>query len=205
MMRAMQKMTAPLSRRIRLIVGRAVVGLVNDSLKMQGLQINLLAGEVRDNVERFQEYGFTSHPLPGAEAVVVFAGGNRDHGLVIAVDDRRYRLKSLQTGEVAIYSDEGDTIILKRGKVVEVNTDTFRVNAATLAEINSPTFKVNASIKGELNTPLVAAAGNIKADLDITDHNATTPHTMAGMRDIFNRHPHTDPQGGITSVPTEQM
>lgn len=205
MMRAMQKMTAPLARRIRLIVGRAVVGLVNDSLKMQGLQVSLLAGEVRDNVERFQEYGFTSHPLPGAEAVVVFAGGNRDHGLVIAVDDRRYRLKSLQQGEVAIYSDEGDTVILKRGKVVEVNTDTFRVNAAMLVELNTATFKVNASVKGDLNTPLVTSSGEIKADLDITDHNATTPHTMAGMRIIYNGHIHSDPQGGNVSTPTGQM
>ena len=46
------------------MVSRAVIKMVDDSLKMQGVQISLLAGEVAEKVERFQEYGFTSHPHP---------------------------------------------------------------------------------------------------------------------------------------------
>ncbi|WP_431477838.1 phage baseplate assembly protein domain-containing protein [Massilia eburnea] len=58
--------------------------------------------------------GFTSVPKPGAEGVVVFVGGNRDHGLVIAVEDRRFRLKGLASGEVAIYDDQGQKVHLTR-------------------------------------------------------------------------------------------
>ncbi|MDP1681093.1 MAG: phage baseplate assembly protein V [Burkholderiales bacterium] len=197
MMQAFSRLLGPMARRIRLLTARAVVTVINDALKMQGVQVKLLDGEVCDNVERFQNYGFTSHPLPGAEGIYLSIGGDRDHGAVIAVDDRRYRIKGLQSGEVAIYTDEGDSIVLKRGRLVEVNTQTFRINASTLVEINTP--------KVQMNAPLVATTGEIKADLDITDRNATTPKSMRGMRDVYNVHTHTDPQGGSVSTPTGQM
>lgn len=138
--RALTKFLGPIRRSINLMVGRAVVSLVNDALKMQGVQVQLLADEVRDNVERFQNYGFTSHPHPEAEAIVVSIGGNRNHAVVIAVDDRRYRLKGLAAGEVALYTDEGDKIVLKRGGIIEVT-------AATKTRIVAPLVEMT----GELN------------------------------------------------------
>lgn len=123
-MRALTRMVAPLKRRVMLMVGRGIVRLVNDSLKLQELQVSLLADEVRNGLEHVQAYGFSAHPHPGAEAVVVFIGGNRDHGLVIAVGDRRYRLTGLAQGEVALYTDEdaagGHRVVLRRGRVVEI-------------------------------------------------------------------------------------
>lgn len=123
------RMLAPLSNRVRLMVARGVLRAVADSPKLQELQAELLAGELRDKLERFQNYGITSHPFPGAETVVVFPGGNRDHGLVIAVDDRRYRLTSLEPGEVALYDDQGQTIIIKRDGITVHTDKLFRVEA----------------------------------------------------------------------------
>lgn len=138
-----RKMMQPYLRLIRMMVGRAVINLVNDSLKMQELQLTLLADEVRADVERFQEYGFTSHPHPGAEAVMVCVGGSRDHGLVIAVDDRRYRLKPLVQGEVALYDDQGQAIHLKREKAIHVyGCDTVLVDAAAAHQVNSPNINL---------------------------------------------------------------
>src|SRR6266568_5083685 len=96
----LNKLVSPLKRRVMLMVGRAVLCAVNDDAKIQRTQISLLEGELRDQVERLQQYGFTSHPHVGAECVAVFVGGSRDHGLVIAVDDKRYRLTALKRGEV---------------------------------------------------------------------------------------------------------
>lgn len=118
MVRLINKVVAPLKRRVMLMVGRAVVKAVADDPKMQTLQITLLAGEVHDNVERFQNYGFTSVPHPGAEAAVMFVGGLRSHGLVVAVDDRRYRLTGLEAGEVALYDDLGQKVHLKRDQIL---------------------------------------------------------------------------------------
>jgi phage baseplate assembly protein V len=52
--------------------------------------------------------------------VVLFAGGRRDHGLVVAVDDRRYRKKDLEAGEVALYHKDGASILLKADGSIEV-------------------------------------------------------------------------------------
>jgi len=173
-----------------LTVARCVVSLVNDGTKMQTLQVELLKREIRDNIERVQNYGFTSHPHPGAEGVVVFVGGNRDLGLCVAVEDRRYRLVGLQQGEVAIYTDEGDNIVLKRGNVIEVNTTTFRVNASELCEFN---------------TPLATFSGDVQADADILDNANSGGRSMSGMREVYNGHTHSDPQGGNVSTPNQDM
>lgn len=125
MSREFAKMLAPLSRRLRLMASRAVLSLISDATGMQIVQVKLLNGEVRDGIERVQNYGFTSVPLPGAEAIFLSLGGDRDHGIVITADDRRYRIKGLQGGEVAIYTDEDKAagehrILFKRGKEIHL-------------------------------------------------------------------------------------
>ncbi len=103
-----------LTRRVRLTVARGVLHLVNDALKVQTMQVEFLSGEVRDNIERMQNYGMTSVPLAGMEPVAVFVGGDRSNGVVIAVGDRQYRLNSLRTGEVTLYDDLGQKVHLTR-------------------------------------------------------------------------------------------
>ena len=104
--------------RLRLSIARAIVQLIDDSSTLQALQIQMQAGVVRDGAERFQQYGLTSVPFSGAEGVAVAVGGNTNHMLVIAVDDRRYRLKGLATGEVALYDDQGQAVHLTRDGIV---------------------------------------------------------------------------------------
>ena len=118
-------MIAPLRRRVLLTVGRAVLQLVDDARKLQSVQVVALDGEVLDGAERFQQYGFTSHPHPQAECVVLAVGGIRQHPIVIAVDDRRYRLVGLEEGEVALYTDEDESgaehrITMKRGREIRL-------------------------------------------------------------------------------------
>jgi phage gp45-like len=104
-----------------------VVKLVDDSTKMQLLQAVLLSDEAREGIERFQNYGFTSVPLEGAEAVIVFVGGRRDHGLALAVDDRRHRLRNLESGDVAVYNNAGSKIVLKANGDIEITPDSGTV------------------------------------------------------------------------------
>ncbi|PHJ82013.1 hypothetical protein VF14_18380 [Nostoc linckia z18] len=178
-LRSLQKMMQPLHQRIMMAVGRGVVRLVDDSLKMQAMQVTLMEGETRATVERFQNYGFTSHPQPGAECIGLAIGGNRDHCVIIAVDDRRFRLKSLAPGEVALYTDEGDVIHLKRGRTIEVTTQTFLVKAGTKVRFETPTLECTG---------------------DIVDQAGGNARTMAGMRGVFNAHTH--PENGGTTSPT---
>ncbi len=146
MMQALNKLLAPLRTRVANMVSRAVLSGIDDSTRMQLLQVGLLSEETRDGIERFQNYGFTSNPLTGAEAVVVFVGGRRDHGLAIAVDDRRYRLRNLESGEVAVYTDQGDSIVIRRGGTIEVTGATAVVLDAPSVELAQPA--VDDAVKG---------------------------------------------------------
>jgi phage baseplate assembly protein V len=177
-MRGLHRATQPLRAAIRMMVARVVVLLVDDAPKLQGLQVSVLADETREGVERFQQYGFTSHPLPGAEGIAVGVSGSRDHLVVLAVDDRRYRLKSLQAGEVAIYTDEGDKIVLKRGGVIELTS-------ATKVSIVAPLVETTGHLQVAGN---ISSGGNITAAGDVADQGGAK--TMAGMRAAYNPHTH---------------
>ena len=89
-------------------------------------------GEEFTDREHFKHYGFTSRPPKGAEAIVLKQGNVI---FIIAEDDRRYRLQ-IEEGEVALYTDEGDKIHLKRGNVIEIK-------AASRCVINSPSVELS--------------------------------------------------------------
>jgi phage baseplate assembly protein V len=211
----MNRLLAPLRTRLANMVGRAVVSLADDSAKLQLLQLAVLDGETRSACERFQQYGLTSHPFPGAEAVVLFVGGRRDHGLVVAVDDRRYRKAGLEEGEVALYTDEGDYVLLSRGRVVEVKAGTkVRVNApaaeftgnvtiaGALEVAGAVTAKASLAVAGAATAASVAATGAIAAGGTLSD----SAGSMATMRTKYNAHTHTAPSGGgATGTPSQSM
>lgn len=44
------------------MLARGTVVLVDALKKMQSLQMRLTAGELKDNAEHFEAYGFTSNP-----------------------------------------------------------------------------------------------------------------------------------------------
>lgn len=93
---------------------RGVMTLADGAKKMRSVQVRLLADEVRDDLEHVEPYGFTSEPHPEAEAFTLFFDGDRSHGIVFTIADRRYRLKPLRTGEVAIFDDLGQKVHLTR-------------------------------------------------------------------------------------------
>ncbi|MBC3494328.1 phage baseplate assembly protein V [Pseudomonas taiwanensis] len=133
------------------MIARGTVALASAGSMLQTLQMRLTAGEVKDGLEHFEPYGFTSNPKPGAEGVALFLGGDRSHGVVVCVADRRFRLKELKPGEVALYTDEGDSFVFKRGRIVELDTMTLKVKAGKAVEFD---------------TPLITTTGRIESDGD---------------------------------------
>lgn len=131
---------------MRNFLARGVVALVDAGRKLQGLQMRLTADEVKDGMEHFEPYGFTSNPLPGAEGLAAFLGGDRSHGVVVCVADRRFRLQALKSGEVAIYTDEGDCLHFKRGRLIEIQTLTLKVKAETAVEFDTPVIRTTGQI-----------------------------------------------------------
>ncbi|MCR4146661.1 phage baseplate assembly protein V [Alcaligenes faecalis] len=176
-------------------IARGTLSLVDAARKLQGLQVRLTAGEVKDGVEHVEPYGFTSHPLPGAEAVLGFVGGNRSHCVAFIVTDRRYRPVGLQRGEVCLFTHEGDEIRLKQGRVISIA-------AGAKIEVTAPEAVFNCSTSVTLNTPKVIATGDIEAAGEIRDGVGT----MSSMRGTFNGHDHPEnDNGGPTDKPNQRM
>lgn len=109
-----------LANRIGNMIARGVVSLVRDGKKQQILQLGALADETVDDAEHFHPYGFSSVPLTGAEAVVVFPNGDRGHPLVIATSDRRYRPTDGEAGEVTVYNHTGAKAVFKANGDIEI-------------------------------------------------------------------------------------
>lgn len=139
---------------------RAVLTRVNSGGQVQTVQARALAGEQLQDNELFQHYGFTSNPLPGTMAVILPLGGATSHGIVIATEHGAYRLKGLKSGEVALYTDEGAKIVLKRGRIIDVECDTYRVKCKN--------YEVDAEEEAYFNTPMVTASQQVTAQAKIT-------------------------------------
>lgn len=117
-LRILEPMIRPLKQRIMMTIARGILESVKDDGGIQLVKVSLLKDEVRDNIERVQNFGFTSNPPKDSEVVAVFVGGNREHGFVIACDSRSKRIKGLDPGESAQYTDDletGSVIKLKKG------------------------------------------------------------------------------------------
>lgn len=177
-----------------------------------------------DDRELIQHYGYTSRPKAGAEVIFIRQGGQF---IVIGSDDRRYRI-SLAEGEVALYTDEGDKIHLKRNRIIEIiggekviiNTKVAEVTATTSATVTSPEVTAVASSRVLLDTPLTHCTGDMSVDGGISCNgtygasggNIQTPgdvidgvRSMAADRAIYNSHTHNDPQGGAVATPNQGM
>ncbi|WP_175804948.1 phage baseplate assembly protein V [Burkholderia ambifaria] len=179
---------------------RGVVSLVNSASKMQTLQTRLMAGGVKDGVEHFEPYGFTSHPMDGAEAIVGFLGGDSSHGVALVVADRRFRPLNLKPGEVAIFTNEGDSLILRNGRIAELTTGTFRVNASEKIEFNSPVVEASEQVvaKGKLTAQsgMAVRAGAAGEEAATFDAPIRTPDVIVNNKSTA-RHRHAE-TGGIT-------
>lgn len=123
---AINRLIAPIGRALRGLVLRGVITLVNDAAALQRVQLQMRAmpqpggdvgAERADNLEVFGHYGLTSVPHTGAEAIMLSVMGVKAHGVVIAVDDRRYRLTGLKEGEVALYDDLDNMVKLGRDEL----------------------------------------------------------------------------------------
>lgn len=131
---------------LKSMLARGTVVIVDAAKKLQSLQVRLTAGEIKDGAEHFEPYGFTSNPLAGAEVLTAFIGGDRSHAVVLVATDRRYRIQSMAPGEVAIYTDEGDKVHFKRGRIIDIETQTLNIKATTAVNIDTPVINQTGKI-----------------------------------------------------------
>jgi phage baseplate assembly protein V len=162
--------TDRLYRRVQMQTASVTISATNDKGP-----VHLVQGKVRgtpetiDNLQTLNLYGFASHAPIGSDALVIFGNGDRSNGAIIATANQKARPRDQKSGEVTIFSDEGDSISLQRGNIVLVTTKTVTINAATEVTINGAT-------KITINAPAVTIQGtsgantviNVKGDIHAT-------------------------------------
>ena len=147
-------------------------------------------------MEHIEPYGFSSEPYTDGktDAINLFFDDERNHGVVINVADRRYRITQMKTGEVVIYDDKKRHVYLKREGI----------ECKTSATVTAPTIMLdgNVIVTGTLITGTkgggmasfggtVNAKGLIHSEDDITAGSISLQH-----------HVHTGVQGGSENTGT---
>jgi phage baseplate assembly protein V len=174
--------------RVRLAF-RAVLTKTESGTPIQLVQADGMAGEQLQDNELMQHYGFTSVPLPDTQMIVLPLGGKTAHGIIIATEHVKYRLKALKAGEVALYDDLGQSIVLTRqGIIIKGAGLPVRITNTPSVTIDAPTTHLT----GDLSVD-----GSIVAVGDVSDHSSKS---MAGMRAAYNAHHH-----GSTPTPDVPM
>ncbi len=126
-------------RRVLNTVGRGRTTYVDDTQNVQFVQVKLGAEEVKDGLPRLAEYGFSSALPDNSDAVVLFIGGERSNGVVIATGNQTYRMRSLASGEVAISDDKGQSVYLtKAGIVIDGGANPITITAPGGLNITGP-------------------------------------------------------------------
>jgi len=154
-------------RRVLLAIGRGRVTTANDGGPVQKLQAKFSDFETHDNLPRLAEYGLTSNPPIGSDAIVVFLGGDRSNGVVIATGHQLSRMKGLLPGEVAIFDDLGQSAYLTRaGIVIEGAGLPITVNGVTAINGNT-TINGKLHVTGAVTSDTAVTAPVIKGTTDV--------------------------------------
>jgi len=180
-----------LKTKLMSLIGRGMISKVDDGNPIQLVEISGLAGEEID-AERLQPYGITSNPPAGAETVYGYTSADHEQAVAFVCDCGKWRITGLQSGEVALYSQHGQTILLEEnGDVVTTMSgeakfgngadfvalaqkvdDSFQAiltsiqGAAVGSADGGAAFKTNlaAAIQAALESIGSVASGNLKAD-----------------------------------------
>ncbi|MGP3146227.1 phage baseplate assembly protein V [Serratia bockelmannii] len=193
--------TAIINRRIEKALSRVRLAFrarltrITTAGGVQLAQLGGVEGETLQEAEVFQQYGVTSVPPDGAMAIVLPLGGCTSHGVVIATEHSQYRIKGLKPGEVAIYTDEGASIVLKKGKVVEVTCDDYHVECKR--------FSVTASERADVDTPTLSTSKQLiaqgvitgKGGMSITGGDGVTATSLTVNGIKIESHKHNTPDG----------
>lgn len=157
----------PFMARMRSMITFGKVARSSATGSGQTVQARALAGEDTDDVQHVEPFGFTSNPNEGAEVLIVAL--NEEEEIAIVCGDRRYRLKGLAAGEVALYNDtDGVSVELKKGPpriLIHAPKVEIKTKAAVLAAIDGVlTGKALDPYTGQSHFALGNASGKVFAE-----------------------------------------
>lgn len=132
MFNAINTILKPIKNKILNLVVLGIVKAINDNQDFQLISIQNSDG-ISKNIERIQNYGLTSNPPLNSGSILLSQNGDIDNGIIICVDGGKYRLKGLESGEVALYSMFNNShILLKNDGSINVNSEKANIGLSNL-------------------------------------------------------------------------
>jgi phage baseplate assembly protein V len=116
-----QRIIGTLRSKVFLSAGRGTLKTSDNSKSTAKMQGEFLKDEIISDIEKMEDYGFSSRPEEGAQIVAIFIDGNREQGLVVRSHDRRYRPVDLQPGEACMYHKDGSRVTMKANGDIELD------------------------------------------------------------------------------------
>jgi phage baseplate assembly protein V len=117
-----QRIIGSLRSKVFLLAGRGTLKTTDAAKNTAKVQGEFLKDEIISDIEKMEDYGFSSYPEEGAQIVAIFVDGNREQGLSIKTHDRRYRPTDLQPGEACMYHKSGSRITMKADGSIEADS-----------------------------------------------------------------------------------
>ena len=184
---------------------RGKIARVSSGGGVQKIQVAGLDGETVQDLEHAENFGFTSHPPAGSDCVVVPLGGKTSHGIIVTTTNGAYRISNLAEGETAVYNADGAKIVLKQGRVIDMDCETLNINAPGGVSIDAPNVACTAQITaaGQINgNGGMAVQGGRGAkfvgDIELAGDFNSTGALKNNGKDVGSGHKHIETNGAQT-------
>ena len=184
---------------------RGKVARVQAGSGVQKIQVEGLDGETVQDLEHAENFGFTSNPPAGSDCVVVPLGGKTSHGIIVTTTNGAYRIAGLSDGETAVYNADGAKMVLKKGRVIEIDCDKLNIKAPSGVNITSEKVECSAVLtaQGQINgnggMAVQGGSGTtFTGNVDMVGDLNTTGALTNNGKDVGSTHKHTETNGSET-------
>ena len=139
----LQQQVDNLSSRIMNMASRGTTVEDDNSKGIQQAKIRGQHGEEIPKVQRWEQFGLTSRPPAGSDALILSINGTRDSAQMVAVSSPDSRLTDGAEGSTTLYDAAGNKVYLDNGgNIVIEGSGTITIKAADVA-IESGTLTHN--------------------------------------------------------------
>lgn len=184
---------------------RGKVARVQAGGGVQKIQVEGLDGETVQDLEHAENFGFTSNPPAGSDCVVVPLGGKTSHGIIVTTTNGAYRIAGLSDGETAVYNADGAKMVLKKGRVIEIDCDKLNIKAPSGVNITSEKVECSAVLtaQGQINgnggMAVQGGSGTtFTGNVDMVGDLNTTGALTNNGKDVGSTHKHTETNSSET-------
>lgn len=105
-------------RRILNAMSIGTITQVNDTGPVQKAQVKVGYLEIHDDRPVVQQFGLSSVPPLGCDAVVIYVAGNRSSGVIIGTNHQATRPTGRAPGETTLFNSSGMSIYLSAAGIV---------------------------------------------------------------------------------------